>query len=40
MISGGGVAMLDNLRRCPWVVLHHREQYPEDFADTLTAFST
>src|SRR5215471_7964446 len=25
----------DSRRRCPWVMAHHREQYPENFACTL-----
>jgi hypothetical protein len=28
IISGGEFTMLDSLRRCPWVVSHHREPYP------------
>ena len=24
----------DGRRRCPWVMAHHREQYPENFAHT------
>src|SRR5262252_7155633 len=34
MLDVGNVVaeMSDSRRQCPWVMAHHREQYPENFA--------
>jgi len=35
VIWDGGAAMSNSLCQDTWVIPHHREQYPEDFANTL-----